>query len=330
MDPIIGGAIGGAIGGLTNLFNAGQQYRNQKKLMAQQHQYNLETMAQQNQYNVENWQMNNEYNDPAAVAARYQAAGMDVNQAFGGSSHYTPSQQSSAASAVGTGSPTAPLVSSLDPLGALDQALKIAQIENVKADTGKKESETGDQGQFIRGQALENDRKELLNSLSDLDIDLKRLELARGNFDLQFLTDTRSINIALLNQNYDNLLAEYGRILADKDLKEEQRNKVLADIAVAKVQVSAIEAGTALSLKEVDAYKYKVRELVTATDANAALRKLNVSGADLNRAKELLVRLQAVEQSLRNEWIPAQERAKLINSYADSVHSLLSLIPGIG
>lgn len=331
MNPLIGGSlIGGALNGISSLFNAGKQYRNQKKLMEQQHQYNLETMAQQNKYNVENWERNNAYNDPSAVAARYQRAGMDVNQAFGGSSHYTPSQSAAGAAPVGTGAPTVPLSDQLDLGSALDTALKVAQIRNIDADSDQKRSQTGDREQYLRSQVLENDYKEFRNDMAGLDVDLKNVELARRTFDYQFLLDTRAISIQTMEQNYRNLQAEYDRILADTNLKSEQRNKVLEDIAVAKAQVEAVKAGTALTWKEVDAYKYKVRELVTATDANAALRKFNFTGANLNQAKEKLVRLKAIEQAIRNDWVNEQERVKLINEYANTVHSVLSLIPGVG
>ena len=158
IDPITGslliGAGGALVDGISGMFNAGQQYRNQKKLMAQQHQYNLETMAKQQEYAIDMWNMNNEYNDPSAVVDRYTNAGMDANAAFGAKGHYSPSQQPTTPSAVGTGAPTAPLAQQLQLGNMLDRAMQMAQIQKTKAETDQ-----------IRGDTISPEDRAQLTSL---------------------------------------------------------------------------------------------------------------------------------------------------------------------
>ena len=98
-------ATGGLIGGIANIASTGIQAWSAKKQQETQIQhdkdmarlndeiargqmqfsqdFNKENMSIQNQYQLDQWNRENAYNDPGAVRARYEAAGISPQSAFG-------------------------------------------------------------------------------------------------------------------------------------------------------------------------------------------------------------------------------------------------------
>lgn len=320
----VGDLVGGVVGGISSLFNSGKQYRNQKKLMAQQHQYNLETMEKQNQYNVENWEMNNAYNDPAAVVSRYEAAGMDVNQAFGGSSHYTPSQQVSGSAPVGTGAPTAPMSKYLDPQSAVDTALALAQIRNIDADTKQKEGDTKDpevtkrmQSLQVAGQELDNvlkDKKgESLDLANGFQASLNRVQNAVEGFQVAqaeqelFRTQQEVLNAVKQGKLTD---AEVDKVIAQMELVNEQ----IITEGIEQQLKSSQKHLTDEQARQVAADIRKTASEIGLLDAKAANERLMKLGIrSENERKKLIVEAQRLaneEQKIRNENLPKDLRVE--------------------
>lgn len=140
------------------------------------------------------------YNDPAAVRERYEAAGINPNAAFGTAGSYSPtnapglSHVSAAQAAPVPYIPSRPL-STIDPL---DSALKQAQIDNINADTVKKQGESIEPG-------LRSDAQRLTNSLTEQRIINERVKNDQDSFDLSFARDTRESNIDKLRQSVVNM-----------------------------------------------------------------------------------------------------------------------------
>ncbi|WGL31104.1 DNA pilot protein [Dipodfec virus UOA04_Rod_720] len=224
------GGIGSAIQGITSGFGAKRQYKYQKKL--QDHQAEINEAAAVNAYNRQlefygqqrgdyrsDVADDRAYNDPNAVKARYQAAGINPNAAFGVAGSYTPQQ---GASAQGLSNVEAAKVSggqagafSIPGVDLSDAALKAAQVENIRADTDLKKGNTVEPG-------LVSESMRLTNQLKQQQIISEDLSNQQAAFDLAFARDTRETNVRKLQQSVrnmeqqcDNMVAEY-KTLMDK------------------------------------------------------------------------------------------------------------------
>lgn len=143
MDPIVTGAaigaVGNAVGGLfDNLFykrNLKLQTEAQQQLMATQQAYNEQNMATQNEYMVDQWNRENAYNDPSAVRARYEAAGISPQAAFGQGSASGSGIAGGLSSAPSGGSPSG---SASAPLGNQFAGLGSAIAQGMAIDSQNK------------------------------------------------------------------------------------------------------------------------------------------------------------------------------------------------
>lgn len=222
--------VSSGIGAITSAIGAKRQYKYQRKL--QENQAQLNEAAAVNAYNRQlkfygqqrgdyrsDVEDDRSYNDPAAVKARYMAAGINPYAAFGTSGSYTPQQGASAqglsnveAAKVSGGQAGAFTVPGID---LSDAALKAAQVRNIDADTKLKEGNTVEPG-------LVSESMKLTNQLKQQQIISESLSNEQAAFDLAFARDTRETNIAKLKQSVknmeqqcDNMVAEY-KTLMDK------------------------------------------------------------------------------------------------------------------
>ena len=144
MDPISAGIS--VVGGL---FNAGSQSR--------QNRLNRKFQSEENQkardYNTQMWEKNNAYNDPTQQMERLKNAGINPHLAYaqGGVTNTSSSPASSNASSMPEG--RAP---QLDVNAMLNARLIDEQINNMKADTKKKEAEVQNIGTDTDGKTLQN------------------------------------------------------------------------------------------------------------------------------------------------------------------------------
>jgi hypothetical protein len=77
------GAVGSFAGGIVNNKNIDKQISSQQEENQKNRDWNLNLARQQNQWNIEQWNRENAYNSPAAQMARYKAAGLNPDLAYG-------------------------------------------------------------------------------------------------------------------------------------------------------------------------------------------------------------------------------------------------------
>ena len=144
MDPISAGIVAG--GSLVNGLMQGSQNRANRKFQERENQ-------KARDYNTEMWEKNNAYNDPTQQMSRLKNAGINPHLAYsqGGVTNTSSSPASSNASSMPEG--RAP---QLDVNAMLNARLVGEQINNIKADTAKKEAEANNIGTDTVGKTLQN------------------------------------------------------------------------------------------------------------------------------------------------------------------------------
>lgn len=226
---MLSGLGGSLVNGLFNIGAAKRQFKYQSKLQQQQYDLNEKAaesaFARQQQFYAQQRDDQREWENPFAIKARYENANINPTAAFGTAGSYTPQQSPSGAvgSQQGVGLGNASAFPITDPI---EQAYRLAMIRNVDADTKKKEGETLDSGETLRGQQLANDLKEaglisqqLANRLSALD--------------LQFKNEVYDTEVAIRKQTADNMAKQYEQMnqeiaksISDIEVNEEQKKQL--------------------------------------------------------------------------------------------------------
>lgn len=161
--------------------NIDKQLEAQKAENAANRQYNLWLAKEQNQWNVEQWNRQNEYDSPAAQLQRLREAGLNPDLIYGGGISNT----STSSPQMTGGSPATPMdwsaLSGKRTIGdavqtALQNQLTRAQIDNINADTKKKDGET----------SILSDEKEFKRALlqGQLDAQNVRIQLDKSSIDV--------------------------------------------------------------------------------------------------------------------------------------------------
>lgn len=153
---LISGLGGSLLNSATNvagsLISANAQNKALKKQIKAQsieneknRKYNKELAEYQNKLNVEQWNRENKYNSPAEQMRRFQEAGLNPNLIYGQMSNAPQLSGSLSSGAPSTPQDMSPLGNMRSVTGAALSAidpLTSAQIDNIKADTSKKNAET--------------------------------------------------------------------------------------------------------------------------------------------------------------------------------------------
>lgn len=292
---MLSGLGGSLVNGLFNIGAAKRQYKYQSKL--QQQQYDLNEKAADAAYERQKdfYNIQNAYNDPSAVRERYENANINPTSAFGTAGSYTPAQQAATApQGSGAGLGTASAFPVTDPI---EQAYRLAMIRNVDADTKKKEGETLDPEETLRGQQLANDLKEagllsqqLVNSITALD--------------LQFKNEVYDTEVAIRKQTADNMAKQYEQMnqeiaksISDIEVNEEQKKQlqslVLLNNANAAFARARADWHGKISKAQIEQYQQFTRNLEGENKKLAvevANEYLKGSGLELeNKLKQLAV-----------------------------------------
>ena len=204
---ILGAGLG-AISSIGSMIGQNRAIRQQIRAQQQENQknreYNLMLARTQNQWNLEQWQRENDYNSPTAQMARFRAAGLNPNLAYGQLSNgaSSPTLTSGAAS-----SPT-----DMSAIGnkrnfgqAMQEMLGLemqkAQIEAIKAGTEKTKADTDNTRETTKGLTIDNMYRAARNEQS--------LEI--GGIQVQLGKSTLRMNA----QQMENLKAELPKIAAE-------------------------------------------------------------------------------------------------------------------
>lgn len=281
------GSISGAIG-QNKLVN--KQIEAQKRENQLNREYNLMLARQQNQWNLEQWERENYYNSPISQMARLRAAGLNPDLMYGqgttGNSAGSPEMTS--------GAPSEPNdMSSMLSKRSFGQTMQQildreqqrrmneAQIEAIKANTNKTNSET--QGQDINN-AIQQIR--LGNEAKFQDQTLKNMQAVEKMTDAQAQSYLQSVvesnrRIEKMGVEMDSLRVAMDNVSFEQEMKV--REYILHSKEVDSIiQVNLASAKNSLASANLsNAQAMEITKLLLLKGLNL-LRDLKVKGADIN------------------------------------------------
>lgn len=250
--------------GTSALFGGIQARRNwkyKKKEMALQQKYNLENMQRQFDYQQEAWRRENEYNDPRNATARWRLAGISPQAVFGNSpggagvagSAGTPDVSNpSAGGNVDTGA-YHPTLTPVEMMRAQNEK-KVAdsQADLNKALADKARGDTKDPDITKRSQLVQLSRDEIAKETEEVQRDILKIQK-------DFTEAKESNDVAIQRAKFLEIIANCNKLLADKNVSEEMKEKLEADKNLAQEQLNTEKA--------------KQRNLNADSDYKDALRK---------------------------------------------------------
>lgn len=271
MDPVTAG-IGAASGLLSGVFSGiGANKRQKRAINAQKEENALARKWNEAMYDkaVSNNRQDvadmRKYNDPKAVMNRLRGAGLNPDLMYGGgagslvqaqvgNSASVPSYSASDMGSLVSSVPTAGEIAGQSISSALDNSIKAAQVDAIKANTEKTRTDT-------EGSSLDNIVKDaqagVATQLADISV---RLNSAVADLKENEITHLRS-SIDKINQEVQNLKSE--KLLTDAKASGQSidnvRNRLqyLFDSStfndraeLFRQQVNSMKAGTNLSLTQ--------------------------------------------------------------------------------
>lgn len=244
MGSTAAGAVGNIASGATNaLFGGIQARRNwkyKKKEMALQQKYNLENMQKQFDYQQEAWNRENRYNDPRNASARWRLAGISPNAVFGNSpggagvagSAGTPDVSNPSAGGNVDTSAYHPTLTPVEMMRVQNEK-KVAdsQADLNKALADKARGDTKDPDATKRSQLVQLSRDEIAKETEEVQRDILKIQ--------KDFTEAKELNdVAIQRAKYLEIIANCNKLLADKNVSEEMKEKLKADKELAQEMVN--------------------------------------------------------------------------------------------
>lgn len=265
MGSTAAGAVGNIASGAANaLFGGIQARRNwkyKKKEMALQQKYNLENMQKQFDYQQEAWNRENRYNDPRNASARWRLAGISPNAVFG----------NSPGGAGVAGSAGTPDVSNPSAGGNVDTSTyhpTLTPVEMMRAQNEKKVADSqADLNNALANKARGDTKDPDITKRSQL-VQLSRDEIAKETEGIQrdilkiqklFAAAKEANDVAIQRAKFLEIIANCNKLLADKNVSEEMKEK--------------LEADKKLAQEMVDTEKAKQRNLDSQTETENQIRE---------------------------------------------------------
>lgn len=323
MGSTAAGAVGNIASGAVNaLFGGIQARRNwkyKKKEMALQQKYNLENMQKQFDYQQEAWNRENRFNDPRNASARWRLAGISPNAVFGNSpggagvagSAGTPDVSNPSAGGNVDTSVYHPTLTPVEMMRAQNEkkvADSQADLNNALAD--KARGDTKDPDITKRSQLVQLSRDEIAKETEEVQRDILKIQK-------DFAEVKESNDVAIQRAKYLEIIANCNKLLADKNVSEEMKEKLEADKKLAQEMVNTEKA----KQRNLDAdarYKDAIRE--TENLLRSGKRKLQTReimkvvyetfGQDLSNARQ-------IEEIAR--MMTATDRPSSIPAYLDKI-----------
>lgn len=290
-------AVGNAA---MNFAMADLSYKKNKKLLQQQYRYQKEAADLAWQRQMQFYEDQKAYNDPNAVRQRYEAAGLNVNAAFGTAGSYSPTNAPSSVQPAGGVSTPYVDYTNMKFQSALGLARQQAEIDLIKAQADETRGRTLDQGETRRGQKLVNDLTALNTRLTDANIIGKGLANRLDSLDLRFRNEVYDTSVTIERQKALNLAKQYevmnediARSVAGRSLTEDQRREIQSRIwlnarnaALAQIQVEYHGKLSQAQIDELVARTYSLESTKEWLDERArtekASRRLTEAKAELN------------------------------------------------
>lgn len=281
MGSTAAGAIGNIASGATNaLFGGIQARRNwkyKKKEMELQQKYNLENMQKQFDYQQEAWNRENRYNDPRNASARWRLAGISPNAVFGNSpggagvagSAGTPDVSNPSAGGNVDTSAYHPTLTPVEMMRAQNEK-KVAdsQADLNNALANKARGDTKDPDITKRSQLVQLSRDEISKETEEVQRDILKIQKI-------FAAAKEANDVAIQRAKYLEIIANCNKLLADKNVSDEMKEKLEADKKLAQEMVNTEKA--------------KQRNLDSQTETENQIREGRKSLTDA-QAKEALSR----------------------------------------
>lgn len=227
-------AVGNAA---MNFAMADLSYKKNKKLLQQQYKYQKEAAELAWQRQMQFYEDQKAYNDPNAVRQRYEAAGLNVNAAFGTAGSYSPTNAPSSVQPAGGVSTPYVDYTNMKFQSALGLARQQAEIDLIKAQTDETRGRTLDPGETQRGQKLGNNLTALNARLTGANIIGKGLANRLDSLDLRFRNEVYDTSVTIERQKALNIAKQYevmnediARSVAGRSLTEDQRNEIRSRI----------------------------------------------------------------------------------------------------
>ena len=336
MDPISAGiAVGGS---LVNGLMQGAQNRANRRFQERENQ-------KARDYNTLMWEKNNAYNDPTQQMARLKNAGINPHLAYsqGGVTNISSSPASSNASSMPEG--RAP---QLDVNAMLNARLVGEQINNIKADTMKKEAEARNIGTDTEGKTLQNGitTKVLENwqntyeaemsfkksatsvNYSNIQVNDKKIEVS----DMDIKRTTQEItNLVTTNSKLE---AEINSIVQRTNLDAQQTKNLVATLGLIKAQIDNYNAQSSLARETAKNQSY-IRSNISADTANKgqlynSMRRSNAIGDKYDYSDRILnydTNARALQQ-LIEKTLQIQKQNNLIdkNITAQELQNSINII----
>lgn len=293
-------AVGNAA---MNFAMADLSYKKNKKLLEQQYKYQKEAADLAWQRQMQFYEDQKAYNDPNAVRQRYEAAGLNVNAAFGTAGSYTPTNAPSSVQPAGGVSTPYVDYTNMKFQSALGLAKQMAEIDLIKAQADETRGRTLNPDETQRGQKLSNDLTALNARLTDANIIGKDLANKLDSLDLRFRNEVYDTSVAIERQKALNLAKQYevmnediARSVAGRSLTEDQRKEIQSRIwlnsrnaALAEIQA---EYHGKLTQAQIDEFVAKTNSLESTkkwlderAKTEKATRRLTDAKAELERIK---------------------------------------------
>lgn len=281
MGSTAAGAVGNIASGATNaLFGGIQARRNWKykqKEMALQQKYNLENMQKQFDYQQEAWNRENRYNDPRNASARWRLAGISPNAVFGNSpggagvagSAGTPDVSNPSAGGNVDTSTYHPTLTPVEMMRARnEQKVADSQADLNNALANKARGDTKDPDITKRSQLVQLSRDEIAKETEEVQRDILKIQK-------DFAAAKEANDVAIQRAKFLEIIANCNKLLADKNVSEEMKEKLEADKKLAQEMVNTEKA--------------KQRNLDSQTETENQIREGRKSLTDA-QAKEALSR----------------------------------------
>lgn len=248
MGSTAAGAVGNIASGVTNaLFGGIQARRNWKykqKEMALQQKYNLENMQKQFDYQQEAWNRENRYNDPRNASARWRLAGISPNAVFGNSpggagvagSAGTPNVSNPSAGGNVDTSTYHPALTPVEMMRVQNER-KVAdsQADLNNALANKARGDTKDPDITKRSQLVQLSRDEIAKETEEVQRDILKIQK-------DFAAAKEANDVAIQRAKFLEIIVSCDKLLADKNVSEEMKEKLEADKKLAQEMVNTEKA----------------------------------------------------------------------------------------
>ena len=305
--------IGKAIGGVaTNLFT-GQA--NSAMSAARQQAYNERNMALQHEYQKKMVDYINDYNLPTKSVARWQAAGISPQAVYGNSPG--GAGVSSDASAPSSDNPgidarSFNFTQTLAERQRMENEKKVAdsQADLNEALAAKARGDTKDSDLVKRLQLLDVDRAEIAKESEGIQKDILDIEKDYREYEKQ-------ADLSIKQQILFETMAKIDKLLADKEVSEEMKEKLQTDRDLIQEQINT-EKVKQRSLDADARYKDAIREtenLLRSGKHKLQTREImkvvyETFGQDLSNARQ-------IEEIAR--LMTATDRPSSIPAYLDKI-----------